>query len=283
MAAHPLRLPTEQECERFRLDGAVALKGVYQEDWVDLLRQGVERAMETTGPYTRRIQDEGDPAFFTDYVASDRVPELRRFALEGPAAELSANLMKSRRANFLFDGIFVKEPGATKKSTWHQDQPYYCVAGRQIVVLWAPLDPVPADVCLNCVKGSHLWGTAFRPVRFRDGADFGRGRDDGYHDPPDVDGAYAERILAWDLEPGDVIAFHGMTIHGAPGNAQASRRRRATNSTWVGDDSVYVRHAGVMEPDFPDCGLAPGDPLDCARFPRVYDAGLERRSPVSPD
>ena len=130
MAAHPLRLPTDEECERFRIDGAVALKGVYQEDWVDLLRQGVERAMQTKGPYTRRIQDEGDPAFFTDYVASDRVPELRRFALEGPAAELSATLMKSRRANFLFDGIFVKEPGATKKSTWHQDQPYYCVAGR---------------------------------------------------------------------------------------------------------------------------------------------------------
>ena len=65
MAAHPLRLPTEQECERFHIDGAVALKGVYQEDWVDLLRNGVERAMQTEGPYTRRIQDEGDPAFFT--------------------------------------------------------------------------------------------------------------------------------------------------------------------------------------------------------------------------
>ena len=275
MAAHPSRLPTEGERESFCLDGAVALRGVYQEDWVDLLRRGVERAMQTTGPYTRHIEDPGDPAFFTDYVASDRVPELRRFVLEGPAAELSANLMASRRANFLFDGIFVKEPGASKKSTWHQDQPYYCVAGRQIVVLWAPLDPVPASVCLKCVKGSHLRGPALRPVGFRNGEDLGRDGDVRHDKPPDVDDAFADRILAWDLEPGDVIAFHGMTIHGAPGNTQAAQRRRATNSTWVGDDAVYVRHAGVMEPDFPDCGLAPGDPLDCARFPRVFDAGRE--------
>ncbi len=272
MAASPPRLPTDRECERFWSDGAVALRGVYQDEWVDLLRRGVDRAMASEGRYSRRIQGEDEPVFFTDYLASDRVPDLKRFALEGPAAELSARIMNSRRANFLFDGIFVKEPGATKASVWHQDQPYYCVEGRQVVVLWAPLDPVPAAASLRCVRGSHRWGQAFRPVRFRDGGDFGRGEDDGFTDPPDVEAEHGDRLLGWDLEPGDVVAFHGMTIHGAAGNPQRSARRRATNTTWVGDDTVYVRHPGVMEPDFPDCGLAPGDPLDCPRFPRVFDA-----------
>ena len=93
---------------------------------------------------------------------------------DAPIAELAASIMRSERANFLFDGIFVKEPGSTKPSAWHQDQPYYCVEGRQICVLWAPLDPCPASVSLRCVKGSHNWGKAFRPVRFRDLGDFGR-------------------------------------------------------------------------------------------------------------
>lgn len=104
----------------------------------------------------------------------------------------------------------AKEPGTRKRSVWHQDQPYDCVNGRQIVVLWTPLGPRPASVSLQCVRGSHTWGKAFRPIRFRDGADFGRDADDGYMDPPDIEREYAGHILAWELEPGDVIAFHGI-------------------------------------------------------------------------
>ncbi len=272
MAIHPARLPSREEIAAFEADGAVALKGVYQPEWVELLREGVDEAMRTCDRYARRIQDEGEPDFFTDYIASDRVPALKRFALEGPAAELSAAIMRSKRANFLFDGVFVKEPGVAKRSVWHQDQPYYCVEGRQIVVIWAPLDPVPAETSLQCVKGSHTWGTAFRPIKFRDGSSFGRDAEHGYMEPPDVEADHVDKLLKWELEPGDVIAFHGMTIHGAPGNP-GPNRRRATNTTWVGDDTVYIERPGVMEPDFPDCGLKDGDPLDCDRFPRVFDAG----------
>jgi ectoine hydroxylase-related dioxygenase (phytanoyl-CoA dioxygenase family) len=272
MAAHPARQPTEAEIRTLEEDGAVALRGVYQPEWVELLREGVAEAMRTSDRYTRRMED-GGATFFTDYVASSRVAALKRFALEGPAAELGGRLMRSKRANFLFDGIFVKEPGSTKPTAWHQDQPYYCVQGRQNVVLWAPLDPCPASVSLHCVKGSHTWGKAFRPIKFRDGADFGRDADDGYLDPPDVEREHGDRIMSWDLEPGDVVAFHGMTIHGAPGNLDNPHRRRATNTTWVGDDGIYIERPGVMEPDFPDCGLKPGDPIDSAYFPRVFDAG----------
>ena len=271
MAAHPARNVTADEIATFERDGAVALKGVYQPEWIDLLRDGVDVAMATSDRYSRRIQGEGEPVFFTDYIAWKRVEQIKRFALEGPAAELGAQIMRSSKANFLFDGVFVKEPGTTKPSTWHQDQPYYCVQGQQIVVLWAPLDPCPASVSLQCVKGSHTWGKSFHPIKFKDGSDFGRDAADGYIDPPDVEREYADRIVAWDLEPGDVIAFHGMTMHGAPGNP-GPHRRRATNTTWVGDDGIYIQRPGVMEPDFPDCGLKPGDPIDSAYFPRVFEA-----------
>jgi len=32
-------------------------------------------------------------------------------------------------------------------------------------------------------------------------------------------------ILAWSCEPGDVIAFQGLTLHGAPGNLTFGTRR----------------------------------------------------------
>lgn len=277
MPAHPMRLPNEDEIATFEADGVVALKGVYQSEWIDLLREGVDGAMATSDRYSRRIENKGEAPFFTDYITWKRVPAFERFVLEGPAAELGAALMRSSRANFLFDGVFVKEPGSMKPSSWHQDQPYYCVEGQQIVVLWSPLDPCPATVSLQCVKGSHKWGRAFRPIKFQDGSDFGRAAADGYFDPPDVEADYAESIVAFDLEPGDVIAFHGMTMHGAPGNP-GPHRRRATNTTWVGDDGIYIQRPGVMEPDFPDCGLKPGEPIDSAYFPRVFDAARARHA-----
>lgn len=271
MPAHPARLPTEAEIRTYEEDGVVALRGVYQPEWIELLRAGVDVAMSTSDRYSRRIENAGEAPFFTDYITWTRVPQVERFVMEGPAAELGAALMRSSKANFLFDGVFVKEPGSMKPSSWHQDQPYYCVEGRQVVVLWAPLDLCPATVCLQCVKGSHTWGTSFRPIKFKDGSDFGRDATDGYMDPPDVEAEYADRIVTFDLEPGDVIAFHGMTMHGAPGNP-GPHRRRATNSTWIGDDGRYIVRPGTMEPDFPDCRLKPGDPIDSAWFPRVYDA-----------
>ena len=51
MAAHPARQPTEAEIRQFEEDGAVALKGVYQPRWIELLRAGVDVAMATSDRY----------------------------------------------------------------------------------------------------------------------------------------------------------------------------------------------------------------------------------------
>ena len=41
--------------------------------------------------------------------------------------------------------------------------------------------------------------------------------------------------LAWEAEPGDAIAFHGRTIHGAPGNNCRNRNRRVLSLRWLGE------------------------------------------------
>ena len=43
--------------------------------------------------------------------------------------------------------------------------------------------------------------------------------------------------LAWEAEPGDAIAFHGRTIHGAPGNKSLNRHRRVLSLRWLGEVS----------------------------------------------
>ena len=46
--------------------------------------------------------------------------------------------------------------------------------------------------------------------------------------------------LTWETEPGDAIAFHGRTIHGAPGNHCMHRHRRVLSLRWVGEVRMII-------------------------------------------
>ena len=99
------------------------------------------------------------------------------------------------------------------------------------------------------------------------GAQYER-QDEGYETVPDIDAARGDyRLLSWDMEPGDCIAFHFLTVHGAPGNASRTTRRRAIAARFTGDDARYAKRDGPMAPPFPEVTLKPGDMMDCPSFP----------------
>ena len=41
-----------------------------------------------------------------------------------------------KHLNFFYDQIFVKEPGGTTATPWHQDFPYLPISGDQILRIW---------------------------------------------------------------------------------------------------------------------------------------------------
>ena len=186
------------------------------------------------------------------------------------ADPIAARLMGSREVVYYHDHLLVKEPGTRERTPWHHDQPYYPIDGEQIVSLWLPLDAVDRATCVEYVKGSHRWGRWFQPKFFRQGGVDMAVADPRFEPLPDLD-AERERheFLAWDMEPGDVIAFHALTLHGASGNLSAARRRRAWATRWCGDDARYATRVGQISPPLEGHGLEPGDKLECAMFPKV--------------
>ncbi|MGB2304588.1 MAG: phytanoyl-CoA dioxygenase, partial [Candidatus Puniceispirillales bacterium] len=75
---------SEQVIADFRSDGAVKLEGVFT-DWVEHLRQGVERNMANPSWRERTYQpDDGSAPFFQDYCVWSQVPEYKDFVLESP-------------------------------------------------------------------------------------------------------------------------------------------------------------------------------------------------------
>jgi ectoine hydroxylase-related dioxygenase (phytanoyl-CoA dioxygenase family) len=79
------------------------------------------------------------------------------------------------------------------------------------------------EATLRLIPGSHRWEKWVKPVRWLDdGSFYDRGAGDLPVPDPERDHL---PILEWALEPGDAVAFEFRTVHGARGNAAATRRR----------------------------------------------------------
>ena len=253
----------------FQRDGAVLLQNAVDQSWIDQLARGVEHNRRHPSRWAHWYTDPAESVgFWGDYVTWQSVPAYQRVVFESGLADVAAQLMDSRTVRFFHEHVLVKEPGAVERTPWHHDQPYYCVDGDQNVSMWIALDPVPAAHGLRFIAGSHRWGRWFVPRAFVDHTPYAPGADD-YELVPDIDAELdRHRVLSWDVEPGDVIAFHFRTVHDAPGN-NSTRRRRAVSLRWLGDDATFALRPWEHSPPFEREDLVEGGQLDDHRFPVV--------------
>ena len=271
MTADVFDAPAEA-VRRFQQDGAICLRQCFAQRWIDVLAAGFERNLADPGPNASCFTPSGNPGgYFDDFLNWQRIAEYRQFIFDSPAAAIAATAMSSTSVRILLENMLVKEPGTLEASPWHQDQPYYCVDGRQLCSVWFPLDPIPRAVCVEFVAGSHRWDKLFTPRRFGDHSEY-QYPAGTFDDAPDPDGA-GHRILAWDLEPGDCVVFHMRSLHRAPGTPGLATRRRAFSTRWLGDDAVYAVRPGEMFPKVPPPYPEPGAPMEHPAFPIVWPRG----------
>lgn len=261
---HPL--VTQDQIDTFQAEGVVLIKGLFA-DHIDALRAGVDRNIADPGPYAAENLHDGEAGrFFDDYCNWQRIPEFEAVARHSPAAAVAAELMGSDTVQLFHDHVLVKEPGTSKPTPWHSDGPYYFVQGAQTVSFWSPLDPV-TDASLRCVAGSHLWPKPVLPTRWLAETSFYPNEDD-YIPVPDPD-SEGMTIREWQMEPGDAVAFHYNTLHGARGNTRTTRRR-AFSLRLLGDDARYTQRPSPTSPPFPGHDMVEGQQLRTDWFPVIY-------------
>ncbi|WP_299639532.1 phytanoyl-CoA dioxygenase family protein [uncultured Ruegeria sp.] len=259
----PHSLVSQQMIDTYQADGVVLIKGLFA-NHVDQLRDGVAANMTDPGPYASENKKAGETGrFFDDYCNWTRIPQFREVIETSPAAEVAADLMQSKSVQMFHDHVLVKEPGTSMATPWHQDGPYYFVEGQQTISFWSPLDPV-RQATLRCVAGSHRWEKEVLPTRWV--SEEGFFADEGQYIPvPDPD-AEGMKVVEFEMEPGDAVAFNYRTLHGARGN-QSDSRRRAFSLRLVGDDARYVERPGRTSPPFPGHEMTPGQRLREDWFP----------------
>ena len=254
----------------FWRDGAVCVRGAFDADQIALAERAIDANLASLSPGAKRASGDDDGAFIEDFCNWQRIPEIQQFIRTSGAASIAAQLLGTTTLRLYHDHMLVKEPGTRQRTPWHQDLPYYNVAGNQNISMWCPVDPVPRVSTLQFVAGSHQ-GPWFMPRTFRDG--HAKWFPDGtLAELPDIDGNPDwYRIIGWQLEPGDAVFFHMLTLHAAAG-VDGTRRRRVLSVRFLGDDMVHAVRPWVTSPPFPglDQRLADGAPLDDPLFPVLW-------------
>ncbi|MGI9621350.1 MAG: phytanoyl-CoA dioxygenase family protein [Acidimicrobiales bacterium] len=263
--------------ERYWHDGVVHLPELVEQPWLDLIGEGITRILR--GSSRRSVFFDGDPGQFIDTTRNfDLTPEFQRLLYDSALADMASSVLRSDRVWLLFDHVFVKDGGAagnaTRRTPWHQDLPYWPVAGSQLMSMWITIDPIPQRECLEFIRGSHR-------ETIYDGFDPKRVNEDptlpfygeGFPRLPDIE---ADRdswdIVSYNIEPGDVVLLHPGVIHGG-GQTSVGRRRRTLSVRFFGEDVVFAdrpktRPAAPYTPGL-ELTLKPGDPLRHPYYPRL--------------
>jgi ectoine hydroxylase-related dioxygenase (phytanoyl-CoA dioxygenase family) len=259
---------TEQHVTDFQRDGAVCIRQLLNADEIALLQDGIETNLAAPSPRAKVASRPDDPGrFFEDFCNWQDIPQFSRFLKETPLALGAQRLMASPTVRLYHDHLLVKEPGTRQRTPWHQDQPYYNIEGQQNISMWIPVDPVTRSATLEFVAGSHK-GPWLMPRTFMDNQSkwFPEG---SLADLPNVEANRDQfPIVGWDIEPGDVVCFHMLTLHAA-GGVEGNTRRRVFSVRFLGDDIRHAPRPWATSPDFPGLAdeLPAGEPMDHPLFP----------------
>lgn len=260
----------QEDIDAFHRDGVVPLRGVVSSNDLQRLGEAIENDIRDPGPFYHGYESvEG--RFHGNLRLWETDNCFRDMCLSSDLPGIAQAIFASQKVNLLYDQLFVKEASMSQRTRWHNDQPYWPILGSQVLSIWIALDKTSTENGrVEFIRGSHRWDRWFQPEVFgKTKAVSTYERNPDYEDIPDIEAARDNYdIISWDLSPGDVYVFHGMTVHGAGGNMTSSRRRRGYTVRYTGDDVVYDLRKGISQPLACD-ELQQGDPLDSDRYPLV--------------
>jgi phytanoyl-CoA hydroxylase len=187
----------------------------------------------------KQLQHMGCDPFFREYTAH-------------PVWNQLAEALVGEESKATEPEWFNKPPGTDHATPAHQDNYYFCLNPPNVVTIWMALDRVDEENgCLRYVPGSHL--PPLRPHSRSKVLGFSQGISD-YSD------ADRQREVPIYLNPGDVVAHHGNTIHRANANRSATRSRRAFAMVYRGvscrrDADAYGRYERSLKEQHAELGL----------------------------
>lgn len=240
----------EQMTASYQTHGVVKLERLIEPAWVEKLLDTIDAtaalADQPLAPGSDLSFGRAEGRMTIRYMWRE-IPLVRDFLLRRELAEPIARIVGTQTLHFWFDLTFMHNGSSAGEAgagtPWHHDIAAFTFKGEQLPSLWMAMTPADAQRSrLNFISGSHKTVAGF--FRTPDNKAPADGSADGFLDIPDYDRLVAEgreKLITWDVAPGDAIIIHPYTVHGAHGIANAGLGRRVAITTrWLGDDVRFM-------------------------------------------
>ena len=199
------------DLERYRTDGFVVLRGLFDSDTIEPLLDAVgEGAFEVVD-----VDGNHQPLNNWTWCGDDLIGRLPRVQ---QLVALAEQMIDSPVYHW-HSKLSWKDPGSAGTWDWHQDYAFWSEEGvgrPAMATIGIALDHhEPANGCLRVIPKSHVNGTVPHPQ-------VGASR---CADPAVVDALVDQHgIVDLILEPGDAVLFGCNVLHGSLGNTAETRR-----------------------------------------------------------
>ncbi len=218
-------------------------------------------SLANPGPAASKIRQHGDALFYQDLYNPGCVAAYRSMLEASPLPGLIADIWETPDVWFMYEQVFLKDGGESRRTPWHQDSSYLTVAGDDLAVAWITFDAVRKADSLEFVRGSHK-GMLYNGSSFAlddDTAPLHAG--DALPRLPDIEAERARYdIVSFAVEPGDVVLFHPKMLHGGAPTHPGMRRRTLT-LRFFGRDCFYDARPGRAGPRRAGSTMQQGDPF----------------------
>ena len=191
---------SKEEAEAYRQEGRALIDRIYQTETVDATWGGARQLTEVKTKLLHCHDVQFYSAMMTRLIVDER--------LTGAAADI----IGSPNVQLHHTKMFIKPPEKGSPFPMHQDYPFFPHDNHSMIAAIIHFDRAPVEKgCVLVVPGSHKLGPL--PTA-----------SDGNHLP--LDKYPLESAVACPAEPGDVLFFSYLTIHGS--NVNVSNEERTT-------------------------------------------------------
>ena len=257
---YPIQLDST-EISTFQKKGFLVTENVLPKDDMTRYGEAVDaQVRKRTAEDKRRVTEKStyEQSFIQCMRLWETCSVVKELSFDPTLAGIAAQLLQTSGVLLWQDQALYKEPGG-RKTTPHQDQPFWPIGSAPLVSAWIPFHDVHLNGgAMSYVSGSHALG-ALKVVDITHTTEPYNILED-----PALEGFPLETVEA---KAGSVVWHHGFTVHLANANNRKETRRVFTN--------VYLAkgYRRIKEwPVFPldRAGVAVGELMEGEGLPTVW-------------